>query len=220
MGRGDNERSTGPRKAKQLRGEALTTKVLEVVLSELDRVGYEKLALEQVAARAGVNKVTLYRRWPTKLELIQAAILLVAEETPSRPDTGTLRGDILEQLRSLRAVARAPSRRAFFRLMFEAKPGDPFSELVHKLRDEKDSQAMFIYERAIERGELRPDADCRLMHGVLFGAVLNFELLRWGDLDDERLEAMVDLVLASARLLPPGSEAPRGSRTRRASVMR
>ncbi|EPX62115.1 transcriptional regulator, TetR family [Cystobacter fuscus DSM 2262] len=176
--------------------------MLEVVLSELDRVGHEKLAFEQVAARAGVNKVTLYRHWPTKLELIRAALLRVSDETPSRPDTGTLRGDLLEQFRVLRAQARKPSRRAVFRLLFDARPGDPIGELVHELRREKDAQVMGIYARALERGELRPDADPRLIHGLLFGAVISFELLRWGDEESTPVEAMIDLVLAGVRSPP------------------
>lgn len=209
MKRGSTGPSTRPPRARQLRGEHLTAKVLEVVLSELDRVGHEKLAFEQVAARAGVNKVTLYRHWPTKLELIRAAVQLVADETPSWPDTGTLRGDLLDQFRSLRALARRPSRRAFFRLLFDARPGEPVGELVLKLRDEKDAQLMHIYERAIERGELRPDADPRLLHGVLFGAVLNFELLHRGSSDEARLESLIDLVLASVLLPPKAGRPPR-----------
>jgi AcrR family transcriptional regulator len=200
MRRRSTRKAVRPSRARQIRGEDLEEKVLEVVLSELDRVGHEKLAFEQVAARAGVNKVTLYRHWPTKLELIRAAVQLVADETPSRPDTGTLRGDLLEQFRALRAQAREPSRRAFFRLLFDARPGEPVWDLVLKLRDEKDAQVMRIYERASERGELRPDADPRLIHGVLFGAVLNFELLHPDGSDEARLEALIDLVLASVLL--------------------
>jgi AcrR family transcriptional regulator len=206
MRRRDPEESRPPARPKQLRGEELEEKVLEVVLSELDRVGHEKLAFEQVAARAGVNKVTLYRHWPTKLELIRAAVLRVSDETPSRPDTGTLRGDLLEQFRSLRAKAREPSRRAVFRLLFNARPGDPIGELMHELRREKDTQVMGIYERALERGELRPDADPRLIHGLLFGAVLSFELLRWGDAEGLPLEAVIDLVLAGVQLPPKAAQ--------------
>ncbi|QRK13250.1 TetR/AcrR family transcriptional regulator [Archangium violaceum] len=202
-----------PPRARQLRGENLTAKVLEVVLSELDRVGHEKLAFEQVAARAGVNKVTLYRHWPTKLELIRAAVQLVADETPSQPDTGTLRGDLLEQFRALRAQARDPSRRGFFRLLFDARPGEPVGELVLKLRDEKDAQEMHIYERAIERGELRPDADPRLIHGVLFGAVLNFELLHSDSSDEASLESLLDLVLASVLRSPKAGKPPPARRS-------
>lgn len=202
MKRRDKEESRPPTRPKQLRGEVLEEKVLEVVLSELDRVGHEKLAFEQVAARAGVNKVTLYRHWPTKLELIRAAVLRVADEAPSRPDTGTLRGDLLEQFRVLRAQARAPSLRAVFRLLFDARPGDPIGELVHELRREKDAQVMHIYERAIERGELRPDIDPRLIHGLLFGSVLSLEMLRWGDEESAPLEALIDLVLSGAQQPP------------------
>ncbi|ATB38230.1 TetR family transcriptional regulator [Cystobacter fuscus] len=215
MSRRDPEESRPPPRPKQLRGEDLEEKVLEVVLSELDRVGHEKLAFEQVAARAGVNKVTLYRHWPTKLELIRAAVQRVAEETPSHPDTGTLRGDLLEQFRILRAQARDPTLRAVFRLLFDARPGDPVGELVHELRREKDAQVMHIYERAIERGELRPDADPQLIHGLLFGSVLSFELLRWGDEEGTPLEAVIDLVLAGAQH-PPKAEQRRPARGKHA----
>ncbi|WNG16316.1 TetR/AcrR family transcriptional regulator [Cystobacter fuscus] len=207
MRRRDKEESRPPARPKQLRGEDLEEKVLGVVLSELDRVGHEKLAFEQVAARAGVNKVTLYRHWPTKLELIRAAVLRVADETPSRPDTGTLRGDLLEQFRVLRAQAREPSRRAVFRLLFNARPGDPIGELIHELRRERDARAMLLYERAIERGELRPDTDPRLLHGLLFGSVLSLEMLRWGDEESAPLEAVIDLVLSGAQ--PPAKAGQR-----------
>ena len=62
MSRGDGGEAPAAPRAKQLRGEALEAEVFRVVLSEVSRVGYEALAVEQVAARAGVNKVTLYRR--------------------------------------------------------------------------------------------------------------------------------------------------------------
>ena len=96
MSRGDSGRAGPAPRAKQLRGEELEARVLEVVLGEVERVGYEKLAFEQVAARAGVNKVTLYRHWPTKQELVLAALRHTVDLTLDRTDTGTLRGDLLE----------------------------------------------------------------------------------------------------------------------------
>jgi len=207
MNRGDTGRARPAPRTKQLRGDSLEAKVLEVVLSEVDRVGYEKLAIEQVAARAGVNKVTLYRHWPTKLELVQAALRRAVDETPAQPDTGTLREDLLEHFRLLRGQARTPSLRALFRLLFDAREDEPLGELVHALREEKDAQAMRLYERALARGELPPGVDPRFLHGVLFGAVLNFELLRPPGVKEASLEALIDLVLAGVR--PPPPKAPK-----------
>lgn len=207
MSRGDRGGAPPAPRAKQLRGEDLEAKVLQVVVGEVCRVGYEKLAIEQVAARAGVNKVTLYRHWPTKQELVKAAIRRAVDETPEEPDTGTLRGDLIEHFDVLRRKAREPSLRALFRLLFDTREDEPLGALVHALREEKDAQAMQLYERGRARGELPPDMNPRFLHGVLFGAVLNFELLRPPGVGEWNLEALVDLVLAGVPRPPTDSAA-------------
>ena len=65
--------------------------VLSAVLQELSRVGYRGLRIEDVALRAGVNKTTVYRRWPTKIELVRAALVCDSTCRIPHPDTGTLR---------------------------------------------------------------------------------------------------------------------------------
>ncbi|MBM7116999.1 TetR/AcrR family transcriptional regulator [[Archangium] primigenium] len=210
MSRGDSGGAGPAPRAKQLRGEDLEAKVLEVVLGEVCRVGYEKLAIEQVAARAGVNKVTLYRRWPTKQELVQAAIRRAVDVTPEEPDTGTLRGDLIAHFDVLLRTVVNPALRALFRLLFDAREDEPLGALVHGLRAQKDAQAMQLYERGIARGELPPDVDPRFLHGVLFGAVINFALLQPPGTRALNLEALVDLVLTGAR--PPPKRAPSASR--------
>lgn len=203
MSREDSERAVPAPRAKQLRGEELEEKVLGVVLGEVCRVGYEGLAIEQVAARAGVNKVTLYRRWPTKPELVQAAIRRAVDRTPDEPDTGVLREDLITHFGQLRRAAREPSLRAIFRLLFDTRGDEPLGALIHALREEKDAQAMQLYARGIARGELPPDVDPRFLHGVLFGAVLNFELLQPPGTSELDLAALVDLVLAGVPRPPP-----------------
>lgn len=199
MSQGDGGRVPPAPRAKQLRGEALEAEVFRAVLSEVSRVGYEALAVEQVAARAGVNKVTLYRRWPTKQELVQAALRHAVEQPPEKHDTGTLRGDLIELFQILRQQVRDPHLRAIHRVLFDTRGSGPLGELVSALREEKDAQAMRVYERGMARGELPPDADPRFLHGVLFGAVINFELLQPPGVRELDMEALVDLVLAGAR---------------------
>ncbi|WP_327320065.1 TetR/AcrR family transcriptional regulator [Streptomyces sp. NBC_01235] len=94
-----SKESTGsPRKRR--RGAELEAALLEAVWDELVAVGYERLTYEAVADRAGTSRPVLYRRWPSKRELVLAALAHQAPPLPDGPpDTGDLRGDVLALLR-------------------------------------------------------------------------------------------------------------------------
>ena len=68
--------------------------ILEATLEVLAEVGYDRLTMDAVAARAKASKATLYRRWNDKASLVVDA-LLVVKHTAETPDTGTLRGDLI-----------------------------------------------------------------------------------------------------------------------------
>ncbi len=75
------------------RGEAAHTAILEATIEVLCEQGYGGLTVSSVIERAGVSSATLYRRWPTKLDLVMAAVEAVSPE-PASSDTGSLEGDI------------------------------------------------------------------------------------------------------------------------------
>jgi len=80
----------------ELRGEARTLAILEAALELIGEVGYERVTMDSIAARAHASKMTMYRRWPTKSELVADALRRHAQgEVPAVPDTGTLGGDLL-----------------------------------------------------------------------------------------------------------------------------
>jgi len=99
--------------ASELRGEARTVAILEAALELISEVGYERVTMDSIAARAHASKMTMYRRWPTKSELVAEALRRHAQgDTPAVPDTGTLRGDLLATVREITqalAGGRAPS---------------------------------------------------------------------------------------------------------------
>jgi AcrR family transcriptional regulator len=72
------------------------TELLAVTLRLLQEHGYDRLTLDAVAATARASKATVYRRWPTKAELVLAAFIEGLRPAEVPPDTGTLRGDLLE----------------------------------------------------------------------------------------------------------------------------
>ncbi len=70
------------------------TELLEVTLRLLQQEGYDRLTLDAVAATARASKATVYRRWPTKAELVLAAFIEGVRQVAVAPETGTLRGDL------------------------------------------------------------------------------------------------------------------------------
>lgn len=93
------------------RGAALEEAILRAAVDELTESGYAGLTMDKVATRAGTNKNAIYRRWPNRLTLgIAAYRQLVTTVRP--PDTGSLRGDVLEVLRQANRHWSSPSARS------------------------------------------------------------------------------------------------------------
>ena len=157
--------------------------ILDATLTLLDEIGYGALTIEGVAARAGVGKTTIYRRWPSKLEL---AVDAVAEMRPESPpeDAGSLEGDFAAVLRNQVArTAGGPVPRILPRLLAESM-GDPDlhravqRELIQPIR----AVIGEILRRGLERGELRPDLDLELSTDMVHGTVVYRILMSQGDL--------------------------------------
>ena len=77
--------------------------VLDAAFAELGEKGYGGLSIEAVALRSGVAKTTVYRRWPTRDELVADALDSRSDRNEPVPDTGSLRGDLKEFCEGVRA---------------------------------------------------------------------------------------------------------------------
>ena len=183
--------------------------ILEATLELLAERGLAALTMEGVAARAGVGKATVYRRWTSKTELVGEAVARIGTQDMTLPDTGSVRGDVLAMMRGRRASAGA-TRAGFFipRLVGEAA-GDPeLGPLLDEVLVQPGRRVMrAILERGIERGELRPDLDIESAVDLLVGAIVYRLLYSGGDLAllDELPERHLAAALAGfAR--SPGSE--------------
>ncbi|WP_327086390.1 TetR/AcrR family transcriptional regulator [Nonomuraea sp. NBC_01738] len=99
------------RKQPRRRGDALNAAIFQAVLAELAEVGYARLTMEGVAERARTGKASLYRRWPTRIELVMAAVYHALPDPAATPDTGSLRDDLLEVLRRTAAALDGPPGR-------------------------------------------------------------------------------------------------------------
>ena len=173
--------------------------VLNATVDELASVGYGSLSIEEVAKRAGVNKTTVYRRWPNKEALVRAALLSRAQDKLHPPDTGSLRGDLLKMLQQDAKMAASPLGQCMMRTILAEGPRSEIVAIARSLRAEHEHLPMRVIERAIERGELPPGVPGRLIFELLFGALHHGLFIQPAGLDDAHLHAFIDLVLDGAR---------------------
>jgi AcrR family transcriptional regulator len=187
------DRSERPPRQRR-RGEELEAALLEAAWDELVEVGFGKLTMESVAARARTGVAVLYRRWPRKDDLVLAALRHYGEMRPVPvPDTGSLRGDMLELLNAVN-----DGRNSFTAIVtsvfsgLQAGSGLTPAEVRAQILGDRPPWSDAIFRRAHERGEIDLD---RLSPTVL---EMPFDLLRHDMLmtlkrvPDERITAIVD----------------------------
>jgi AcrR family transcriptional regulator len=174
--------------------QAILTATVELLA---DR-GLSAMSIEEVAARAGVGKTTIYRRWPSKGLLALDAFVTSFREAQPPNDTGTLRGDLLAALRAwVRAVTQTPMGPMLTSLIAEAQH-DP--ELRGAWRDRVLEplrvQHRVMLDRAVERGEIPATVDPDVVLDLFFGAAEHRLLLGHLPMTDAFIDAVVDVILA------------------------
>ncbi|MBS2015182.1 MAG: TetR/AcrR family transcriptional regulator [Deltaproteobacteria bacterium] len=184
------------------RSERVVRDVLRAAMDELSRAGYGPMRVDDVAAKAGVNKTTVYRRWPTKADLVIAAVKRMARHERAAPDTGSLRGDLLAMLTQAREVAMQPEVRAAARIVSEARDNAELEPIARVLRHNAAASRAVIVERAKARGELGAEVDGALLLDALVMPV-TMRIARYGEeVGLDQVEALVDLVLYGALAKP------------------
>jgi AcrR family transcriptional regulator len=145
-------------------------RVLETTLEVLGHQGYSGLRIEDIAAKAGVNKTTIYRRWPTRGELVVAALTRHAAP-PRVVESGRLEADLLALFLSATTLRNTPAGRGVVSALI-AERGDPEVDRVcAEVRERHRAPARVVLEGARQRGELPRRADLDLLLDVLTGAV-------------------------------------------------
>lgn len=196
------------------RSERVVGAVLHAALAELAAVGYAALRLDDVATRAGVAKTTIYRRWATKAELVQAAIFSRMGNDESLPDTGSLRGDILALLDQAFTLIATPEGRALAKMVMTERADPEVDRLSRNMRDASRRHRAKVVIRAQERGDIPVDVDPVLVVDTIFGLIMS-RLVRFDEkVDRTTCEEVVDLVVTGAehgggRAAPSRARRPR-----------
>lgn len=129
--------------------------MLEAALKELARSGYADFRMQAVAARAGVNKTTIYRRWPSRRALVEALVERMRASLRVRPlpDTGSLEGDLVEAFAQRSAVGNQVEGRAWARLLEERSQPEVEAIIGAAVNARRDQWRVMV-RRAIDRGEV------------------------------------------------------------------
>jgi AcrR family transcriptional regulator len=186
------------RKACGARGASVIRAVLEATLDELARVGYTALTVENVAARAGVNKTTVYRRWPTRGELVEAALTAIAETAPLLQESGDVRLDLLAAARRMLAAMSSARGRGVLRMLLGGCAEPDLVALAFSIRKGFEAPARRMLERAALRGDLRSEIDPDLVLDAIGGWLIHTLFRERAAVAPERLAELVDLLLRGA----------------------
>lgn len=166
-------------------------------IAELARSGYDGFRVEAVATAAGVNKTSVYRRWPTKLELITAA-LRARSNNVVLPDTGTLRGDLKALTSHIGDRYSGQIYRSLMQIMLGTNAAPEFLELMAEVRAGTLRHYAQIIDRAKHRGELPANVDGPLLIEVILAPLANRALRLQEPLTPHLVDQVIDLVLLGA----------------------
>ena len=180
------------------RSEAADRAILQAATDLLAERGLAGMSMEEVAARAGVGKATVYRRWRSRGALALDAFMAEFQALQPLPDTGTLRGDLLAALRAwVRAVTRTPAGRILAGLIAAAQE-DPELAAAWRARvlEPMRAQHRIMLRRAIERGEIPASTDTDVALDLLYGAAYHRLLQGHRPLSDTFTSRVVEVIVA------------------------
>ena len=165
------------------RGAALEDAILEAAYDELSEVGYLGFAVENVAARAGTGKASIYRRWPTKQDLVLDAL---HTRLPSPQQCGiefafsddTTTADALRVLaRRIATMMASPDGAVMRAIKCEALTDPRLAQAIDdRFQAPRRAAMLALLQRGADRGEVRPEAVTPLVADLL-PSVLTFRIL-------------------------------------------
>ena len=167
--------------------------ILDATIELLAEEGFARMSFEHVAARAGVGKPTIYRRWTSKVDLVKAAL---SRRSPGRsmPDEGSVRERLTCLLEDLCASVRTERTRRILAALVAEIPRHP--ELASAVREaflaKRRQTADALLREGVERGELRPDMDLELASDALVGPIMLRVLLSGGRVSSSIAAPLVD----------------------------
>ena len=186
------------------RSEQAEQAIIEATLDLFAEQGFEGVCVEAVAARAGVGKATIYRRWPNKEELLLAALGSMKSPFPE-PKGVSARDDLVAIVEVMCADKADPRKARRYALLLGE--GEKYPRLMKRYKETvvepRRDVIRAVIRRGIQTGELRADTDVEVAMLALMGAVLAQEKSADGTFDGDFAARVVDgLLLGLAARAP------------------
>jgi AcrR family transcriptional regulator len=176
--------------------------ILDATLDVLADVGYDRLTMDAVAARAKASKATLYRRWNDKASLVVDA-LLVVKHAGETPDTGTLRGDLIASFCGMGGLTDEQGVATFASVLTAISRDQEFATAFRRdVLGPKIAASNLIFERARDRGELHDDADLDLLAPALAGIILHRHFVLGEHPTEDAIVRVIDQIILPAAMNP------------------
>jgi AcrR family transcriptional regulator len=171
--------------------------ILDATRELIAERGIHDLRTDDVAARAGVGKGAIYRRYPSKDDLVTAAVAGLVNEEIVVPDTGSTGGDLQALMHEAVELYSGSLPGQLMPSLVSAMAQRP--ELALAVRDgflaNRRAALAKVLRRGIERGDLRPDLDLDLALDVLGGPLFYRLLITGGPIDEQLAEGVAELIL-------------------------
>jgi AcrR family transcriptional regulator len=191
----DTETGPASRRPGRPRSEQAEQAIIEATLDLFAEQGFEGVCVEAVAARAGVGKATIYRRWPNKEELLLAA--LSSMKSPFPEPAGSARDDLVAQMTVMCADRADPRKARRYALLLGE--GQKYPRLMARYKETvvgpRHDAMRAVIRRGIASGELRADTDIEIALLALTGTVMAKEKAADGTLNGEFAARIVDELL-------------------------
>jgi AcrR family transcriptional regulator len=189
----------GPRRPGRPRDARADEAIIDAAAAVLAKCGPSGFTVDAVAARAGVGKATIYRRWPSRADLLLETATQAALDLTD-PDTGSVRDDLVFLLSALAVKLRVTiAGRLMPALIAEAATNPDMSRTLGAFVEERRALSLAMVTRGIERGELPADADPQMLLDLCAGPIFYRTLVARHPVEPEEVEQMVDAVLAGVR---------------------
>jgi len=195
----DTDSTPGPVTARRPGGRTARTRarILEATLRLVARDGIAALRYEEVAELAGVHRTSVYRNWPDREELVNAALLRYAGSAELE-DTGDLRHDLVDYLVALAGLLSTTTGRAMQRAVQSARENPEVAQLVNQIFERRLAGLQQVVDHAVARGEL-PPVDGYFLAEMLTGPVHLYVSRGLHPFTRAEAERITDVVLAGVR---------------------
>ncbi|MHB9858596.1 TetR/AcrR family transcriptional regulator [Streptomyces sp. YIM S03343] len=180
------------------RGAVLERAILDAALEQLSTVGWKGLTMEGVAAAAQTGKAAVYRRWPSKEDLVADALQAGLPRFDAAPDLGGVREDLLELCRQARGAMYSRPGFALRSVIHECDPAqaERFHGVIFEgLLEPATRLLREVVDRGIERGEVRPDASNSFVYDAIPAMMMYRAKVCGSEWTEADIEEMVDQLM-------------------------